>query len=66
MTEFLMKSSLLGKKWMFFYLPRHESDTLLTAVLTAKDLFAQPISAEVWVDYLKDISCLVCYYIFNL
>ena len=52
------------KERMFLNLPRHESNTLLTAVLTAKDLLAQPISAEVWVDYLKDISCLVCYYIF--
>ena len=64
MTEFCVKSRLLGKKWMFLNLPRHESNTLLTAVLTAKDLFAQPIGAVVWVDYLKDISCLVCYYIF--
>jgi len=58
-------SRLLGKKWMFFYLPRHEGKTLLTAVLTAKDLLAQPIGAVVWVDYLKDSTCLVCYYIVN-
>jgi hypothetical protein len=50
---------------MLFYLPRHEGKTLLTAVLATKDLLAQPIGAVVWVDYLKDSTCLVYHYIIN-
>jgi len=51
---------------MFFYLPRHEQRTPLTAVLTAEDLFAELVIAKSWIDYLKDTACLVGYYIIIL
>ena len=50
---------------MQFDLPRHEQRTPLTAVLTAENLFAELVIAKSWIDYLKDISCLVGYYIIN-
>ena len=55
----------LLKEWMQFDLPRHEQRTPLTAVLTAENLFAELVIAKSWIDYLKDISCLVGYYIIN-
>ena len=51
---------------MFLNLPRHESNTLLTAVLTAKDLFAQSVSSKVCINNLKDSPLAVYYYVFIL
>ena len=50
---------------MQFDLPRHEQRTPLTAILATKNLFAELVIAISWIDYLKDISCLVGYYIIN-
>ena len=55
----------LLKEWMQFDLPRHEQRTPLAAILAAKNLFAELVIAISWIDYLKDISCLVGYYIIN-
>ena len=61
----LIANFFLLKKWMQFDLPRHEQRTPLTAILAAKNLFAELVITKSWIDYLKDISCLVGYYIIN-
>ena len=58
-------SFFLLKEWMQFDLPRHEQRTPLTAILTAENLFAKLVITKSWIDYLKDISCLIGYYIIN-
>jgi hypothetical protein len=48
---------------MFFDLPRHEGETLLRAVKTAKDLLAQSVSPIVGVENLKNPPLAVYYYV---
>jgi len=53
----------LGEKGMFLDLPRHEGNTLLRAIQTAKDLLAQSVSPKVCIDNLKNPPLAVYYYI---
>lgn len=48
---------------MFFDLPRHEGETLLRTVKTAKDLLAQSVSPIIGVENLKNPPLAVHYYV---
>ncbi len=50
---------------MLFDLRRHESNTLLRAVQTAKDLPVCSCRAEVRVDHLKNSPLAIYYYIID-
>jgi len=56
----------LRKERVLLNLPRHESDTLLRAIQTAKNLFAQSIGLVGRIDDLKNLTFSVNYYIIIL
>lgn len=51
---------------MLLDLPRHEGETLLRAIQTAKDLLTESVSPIVCIDNLKNSTLAVYYYIFIL
>lgn len=51
---------------MFLNLPRHERNTLLRAIQTAKNLLTKSVSPKVCIDNLKNTTSSVYYYIFIL
>ena len=60
------KFIFLRKERVLLNLPRHESDTLLRAIQTAKNLFAQSIGLVGRIDDLKNLTFAVNYYIIIL